>query len=283
MLRKLLKYDMAAVWKSALAISIASLISAVTGGVALVLTELTNDLETPLGKMLHTVSGIVVVLSFMTMIFACAAIGIIVLERFYKNLFTDEGYLTFTLPVTRGQIIGAKTINSMLWLIYDFLLVTVSGILTALSYGITGTITGLITDSVPKPPEDNLVTFGGWGIGYIIIIAVLVLVCLYYSTTILQFCITLGSVLAKKARILAIIGIYYLINAILSLIGQTIMAGVVIIFGEGIVDLLSTLSTDGMHLAVYGVLIFGILVFGGLGFFFQSMTVKTLDNKLNLP
>ena len=37
--------------------------------------------------------------------------------RFYKNLYTDEGYLMFTLPVTTGQLIWSKMIVSAVWLL----------------------------------------------------------------------------------------------------------------------------------------------------------------------
>ena len=42
--------------------------------------------------------------------------------RFYKNLFSDEGYLTLTLPVTRGQHLFSKTIVGTAWCLLDQLL-----------------------------------------------------------------------------------------------------------------------------------------------------------------
>lgn len=38
---------------------------------------------------------------------------VINIVRFYKNLVTDEGYLTFTLPVSSKQIIASKLISSL--------------------------------------------------------------------------------------------------------------------------------------------------------------------------
>lgn len=35
--------------------------------------------------------------------------------RFYKNLFTDEGYLMFTLPVKTSELLLSKTLVSVLW------------------------------------------------------------------------------------------------------------------------------------------------------------------------
>ena len=56
-------------------------------------------------------------LIFLTMLalFSAAIIVItVVLQRFYKGVFGDEGYLLFTLPVTTGQIINAKAISAVL-------------------------------------------------------------------------------------------------------------------------------------------------------------------------
>lgn len=47
------------------------------------------------------------------------ATGLIITVRFYRNLFSDEGYLTQTLPVTRGQHLLAKTISGSIWSCID--------------------------------------------------------------------------------------------------------------------------------------------------------------------
>ena len=39
--------------------------------------------------------------------------------RFYKNLFTDEGYLTFTLPVKISQILNSKIIRMHRFILKD--------------------------------------------------------------------------------------------------------------------------------------------------------------------
>ena len=42
---------------------------------------------------------------------------ILILKRFYDNVVKDEGYLTFTLPVSTGKIIATKALVSYLWII----------------------------------------------------------------------------------------------------------------------------------------------------------------------
>lgn len=40
---------------------------------------------------------------------------VLMVYRFYKNLMTDEGYLMFTLPVSRSQLIWSKLLVSLVW------------------------------------------------------------------------------------------------------------------------------------------------------------------------
>lgn len=37
--------------------------------------------------------------------------------RFYKTMYTDEGYLTHTLPVTEGKLLFSKTLISGIWML----------------------------------------------------------------------------------------------------------------------------------------------------------------------
>ena len=55
--------------------------------------------------------------------------------RFYKNLYTDEGYLMFTLPVSRSLLIWSKLIVSMAWGI-------LSAVLAALMWTMVLSVTG---------------------------------------------------------------------------------------------------------------------------------------------
>ncbi|MGT2911903.1 hypothetical protein ACVR1I_09360 [Streptococcus cameli] len=56
---------------------------------------------------------------------------ILVIRRFYSNIYGREGYLTMTLPVTSHQIILSKFLASYIWY-------TLAGLMTALSIAIIG-------------------------------------------------------------------------------------------------------------------------------------------------
>ena len=68
-----------------------------------------------------TVNGVSVMLSmFAIFLYYIGIIGtsigilLIIAIRFYKTCYTDQGYLTHTLPVTKHQLIGAKTLASII-------------------------------------------------------------------------------------------------------------------------------------------------------------------------
>lgn len=46
--------------------------------------------------------------------------------HFYKNVFTDQGYLTNTLPVTPSQLLLSKELAALLWLLIDVVVISIS-------------------------------------------------------------------------------------------------------------------------------------------------------------
>ncbi|MEG1448574.1 MAG: hypothetical protein RR048_04940 [Oscillospiraceae bacterium] len=58
------------------------------------------------------------------------AIGVItllvVIQRFYKNLYGDQGYLMHTLPVPKWELIASKVLVSVVWIISSGFIIFVS-------------------------------------------------------------------------------------------------------------------------------------------------------------
>lgn len=77
------------------------------------------------------------------MMLVAVSVGIIAFlgVRFYRTMYTDEGYLTHTLPVTEGQLLFTKTLISGIWIllinigiilsVYMLMLFMISAILPA--------------------------------------------------------------------------------------------------------------------------------------------------------
>lgn len=109
MLRKLLKHEFRATGRVMLPMYLVLLVTAAASNVA--------------GRgMQHSRSSILNVLAVLIIAaFAIAIAGtfilafVLMIQRFYKNLLQDEGYLMFTLPVSVHQHIWAKLIVSAAW------------------------------------------------------------------------------------------------------------------------------------------------------------------------
>ncbi len=68
------------------------------------------------------------VMSVLLLVAAFMAIGCVMFYtyfytgyRFYKSVFTQQGYLTNTLPVTSDQLIWGKGLTALIWIVLDFL------------------------------------------------------------------------------------------------------------------------------------------------------------------
>jgi len=73
------------------------------------------------------------VLSVLLIIAAFVLTLILMVQRFYKNLMTDEGYLMHTLPVGTGRLISAKLIVAAVWTIVCAAVVFLSVMIMAYS------------------------------------------------------------------------------------------------------------------------------------------------------
>lgn len=68
-----------------------------------------------LGLRMQTPHVISLALSIMLIVAAFVITLILTVQRFYKNLMTDEGSLMFTLPVDTGRLIWSKLLVATIW------------------------------------------------------------------------------------------------------------------------------------------------------------------------
>ena len=116
MFAKLLKHE----WKSTAGLlgilSLAALGLSVLGTVILRILNNYGDQMSGNGYPLVPVA-LGTMLFFLAVALIAYAVGsrILLLARFYRNKFTDEGYLTFTLPVNCHQIFLSALLNMVAW------------------------------------------------------------------------------------------------------------------------------------------------------------------------
>ncbi|MBO7222678.1 MAG: hypothetical protein J6V70_00920 [Kiritimatiellae bacterium] len=216
MLKKLLKYDFKSVFKYWWIAAVICFTLAIVGGFSIY--SLTKEPETPDAITLLSILGLLlVILGFAAFILLS---GILVFVRFYKNFFTDEGYLTFTLPVSRLQLLNSKLITSVSTLFLTGTVCTIN-ILTMFGIALHEII---FTEEFWNACAEFFISMqkelGLYTVVYIIEILALIIVSMIFSSLFLFCCITFASIITKKAKVLVAIGIYYVANSVFSFVLQ---------------------------------------------------------------
>ena len=230
------------------------------------------------------------VLPMMLLVALYVAMGIFVLvfivERFYKGLLGDEGYLMFTLPVTTSAHIGSKLLTGMIFAILSTLVAIVSGLLLMLVLEPVGLHETIRTWSgMSAYLRDNPLPAGtGWVMAEF---AVYTLVAMAAANLQIYTAISIGH-LAKKHRggfaLLAYVGISIafsiIMNGCMSLLLQSDAFPNVLLNWEFCLD------DTGWHVqgvgaiaAALGVAL-GLELIKGVGFFFATRAI--LSKRLNL-
>lgn len=117
MLGKLLKHEWRSTWKLPTALCCFTLLMTLIGALSFKMPmwdKLVNGNSAAM-TLMDLMALAVLVTYFVTIVISAYAIMIYFAIRFYKNLYTDEGYLMFTLPTTPGKLIFSKTLISGLW------------------------------------------------------------------------------------------------------------------------------------------------------------------------
>jgi hypothetical protein len=186
-----------------------------------------------------TVGSIGMSVMFLNMaIFLCAAAAaILLLVRFYRSRFTDQGYLTFTLPVTVHQNFWSAFVNMLIWQVLVFLAVIAALAMSAAAAYFT--IGDLISAEFAEYLQQMQYFYGEELENIREVLRDLVPVYLLqlvmgvvYNIVISLTCLTVGATLAKKHKILAAIGVYYLISAASGMIGNVLTMSVTLRLDE---------------------------------------------------
>lgn len=188
---------------------------------------------------------------------AATAVGVL---RFYKNLFTAEGYLTLTLPVKHSQHIFVKTVGFV-----------VTSAVCALVSNLTLYIAGAgLSYNISWPDGASMTHKAFWSVELVLVLIALAVAApmLFYA------CIAVGQT-AKKNRIVKAIFTYFGFS--FAIYAFVIIA---IIFFAAIID--GTGALSGQYGAIHGILIFILLVTLLLCFVFCRITLKVMRKKLNL-
>lgn len=222
MLKKLYKYDWKSVSMLLLVLHGVLLAYSIIGRLAIAIAEnfssgVGTGIDTP-ASLITTIFGMGAVAYIL--IYAIFIVGIVLATILYlavrmqKSLFSDEGYLTNTLPVSSDKLLWSKILVFWTWSAIDFLCVALS-ILILVSYPDTmqDIVNGFQTFFT------SLLGFEGFGAmtDTIMLVLGVIIEYFFYFTSLILFSICLGS-LFKTHKTLGAVVSFFGINIVQTII-----------------------------------------------------------------
>ena len=221
MLGKLFKHEWKATWKLMVIMNAAVIVLSALGAVffyrnSSAVKPLFDSLErNDNGDTLYMLACMgyfmLLVLSICVLAVGCTIYFYI---RFYRNLYTDQGYLMHTLPVTEHQLILSKTFVCIIWRIISALVVLTAILVLMLSaFGEDFSLMDLLGEINKAFFDMGMFK----GVIFMIILIFGLLGKAIFTTFTGYTCISIGQ-LASKNKVLAAIGVYFGMRVIMQII-----------------------------------------------------------------
>ncbi len=180
---------------------------------------------------------------------------VMIVRRFYVSFFTDEGYLTFTLPLTMDCHLMIKIVSMLIWSILS-LIVTLIGFLIIFG-GIAVGYTDILKEILPDVQYVfemiwiNLKTT--LSASQIFLQIILLIVNFVFQSILLYFSITIGCMIFKKHRLGGAILCVFCIDGIHSFLSNL---GSSLLIAFGIVSKTAALlaSITGIVISIIGII-----------------------------
>lgn len=156
MLGKLMKYEWKNIWRAGTLMLLGMFVVTVIGCVVLrmpggLVTEIVDGNDINAAQSWFVGSSFVATLILYVIMLLASTWGMLIFLgiRFYRSMYTDEGYLSHTLPVTANQLFLSKVLVSGVW--YLFLTIgigiSVMALVVSLMTGLlnVGELSGVMT------------------------------------------------------------------------------------------------------------------------------------------
>lgn len=229
MLKKLIKYDMRALSKTVLPVMLFVFVLMIAVGALFGTLGMIENVAG--GEFLMLLIPAAIGILTLATVTGLALADILIYARYYKNLMTDEGYLSFTLPVTGNQHLCSKLITAIIWFV-------IRSVITALGIAAALFVAALISGSawlfdfiefVIKNILPSAFTYlSGEGAECIPIIGVIIVLgCIYglFNIFSVYYSLTVGARSGKSKLAIAI-----LVLAAVNIAANVIMSAVQIPF-----------------------------------------------------
>jgi len=224
---------------------------------------------------------IVIFSSASMLVVACFALlmlsVVVAVVRFYKNMYSAEGYLTFTLPVNNAQHIFVKLLTAICCQAICLLTVILAAII-AISGEPLKDFLLMLTAGISEFYEDiGAVSF----IAFVFDIIVIALLSVAGNMLLYYACITVGQT-AKKNRILMAVGAYFIYYVATQVISTVIVMIFTVLGMSGVFDGIVMWLDDHMILTMHLTMGVSIVIYAAMAVAFWFVTQSIMTKKLNL-
>ncbi len=296
MLGKLLKHEWRSTWKLPTALCCFTLLMTLIGALSFKMPmwqKLVGNNSSSVTFM-DLMALAILITYFVAIIISSYAIMIYFAIRFYKNLYTDEGYLMFTLPTTPKKLILSKTLISGIWnliasalMLGSMFLLLYVFIRTMISDSEWVEVSAAFDQLIPSI-NDAFQKFAGISMGFsIFIFAMIIIVSSFSGMLLIYLCICIGQ-LFKKHKVAASIITYLVVTTVVQTFTSVAMMPITfkLMFDmESIENLLlaspveAMVAPMGMMMPIYYISL-ALCIVEGIAFFFTCTFIS--KRKLNL-
>lgn len=216
--------------------------------------------------------AILSMLSITTFVIAIIAVilgtVVIIIKRFYDNMLKDEGYLTFTLPVSTGQHIVSKAFTSYVWIICSGAVIIASILILLIGEGEFFVEAGKVITELFRAVN----AYGLWE--YVIEFVILIILGIYVNIMLGYTCLSVGQNF-NKHRVAGAFITYIAIYMITQIFNSIFM---VFLLGANMDSNMATIESTFFQ--PYMIYILGLAIVEAV--VFTIITYFMLDRKLNL-
>ncbi len=277
MLKKVLKYDLKYVFKYWWIGAVVCFALAIVGGFGIKIEEMSYVKELPVAVELF--AGLATILSVLGFFAFSMFAEVLVIIRMYKNFYTDEGYLTFTLPAKRSTLLASKLLTGYITTVVTVLTSAIN-LFVMICIPFYKEIFSWETYIEIRDAVQELVKT--LGVKYIVIylielLAIIALVILF-SMLVIFVCMSIGSLIAKKGKILASFALYYAFTNV----GTSVLFIYMTVVATPLASWFMDMNEGQMKLVfalIFGLALCFILMLNAI---LYTVQYRLLDKKLNL-
>lgn len=247
-------------------IAVSSVIFSLIAGVCINIVNVSYTAH----ESIQTIAYILLFFSIVAIFISPALMAVMMFRRFNKNFFSDEGYLTFTLPVGKSALLSSKLLTAVIFAVLSIKVLEIDVIVLSMVSGenFFDMMEDLFSVLRILYSEKFYADFT------VVVYNFVILAAIAASTAFVFLCITLANMLVKKRKLLVGLGIFYGIQIVFTIIIRTIIS-------SGALDLIDfTVAETSTHTPFIALGVLALTVIFGAAIYLLNLYL--LDKKLNL-